>query len=148
MKRHFAARLWRRRLGRCRGGYRDSDRPEAGGREDGLQVGAAVVEKQRDAVAASDSGCAQPSRTALRTFVERRVVEAALRIDTRRETWSIPELDLNLTASEQDTLVIAATTPATGLGKKMLTGTGSDHDQEQVLVLVHIAQVPTAVDQL
>jgi hypothetical protein len=73
--------------------------------------------------------------------------DTAIRIDTRRDTWSIPELDLTMTASEGDTLVIAAATPITGMAKHMLTGTGSDRDTQQLVVLVHVAQVPTAVDQ-
>jgi hypothetical protein len=73
--------------------------------------------------------------------------DTAIRIDSRRDTWSIPELDLTMTASEGDTLVIAAATPVTGMAKQMLTGTGSNQDTEQLVVLVHVAQVPTAVDQ-
>ena len=74
--------------------------------------------------------------------------EKAIRIDTRRNTWSIPELDLNLMASEQDTFVIAAATPITGLAKHMLTGTGSDYAAQQLVVLVHVAKIPSAVDRL
>ena len=61
---------------------------------------------------------------------------------------SIPELDLAVTASERDMLVIAATTPATGLAKQMLMGSDSDNSQEQVVVIVRVAQVPSAVDNL
>ncbi len=74
--------------------------------------------------------------------------DAAVRIDTRRDVWSIPELDLTLTANKHDTLVIAATTPATGLAKHMLMGTDSNNDQEQVVIIVQVAQIPSAVDRL
>ncbi len=74
--------------------------------------------------------------------------DTAIRIDNRRETWSIAELDLNVTASERDTLVFAAATPVTGLGRTMLSGTGSDQSQQQVVVLVRVAQVPSAIDRL
>ena len=74
--------------------------------------------------------------------------DMGLRIETRRDRWSIPELDLAVTASERDMLVIAATTPATGLAKQMLMGSDSDNSQEQVVVIVRVAQVPSAVDNL
>lgn len=74
--------------------------------------------------------------------------DTALRIDTRRDTWAIPELDLNVTASEDATLVIAATRPAKGLGKKMLMGSDSNNGEEQVVIVVQVAKVPSAVDQL
>jgi len=67
--------------------------------------------------------------------------DSAFRIDTRRETWKLPELDLNVTASESDLLVITADTPAHGLGKQMLSGTGSDQAQQQVLLLIDVIQV-------
>jgi hypothetical protein len=69
--------------------------------------------------------------------------DSAFRIDTRRDTWSLPELDLSVNASESDLLVITADTPAHGLGKQMLTGSGSDQAQQQVLLLIDVAQVGT-----
>lgn len=74
--------------------------------------------------------------------------DTAVRIDTRRDVWSLPELDLTVTAKEHDTLVIAATSPAVGLAKHMLMGNDSNNDQEQVVILVRVAQVPSAVDKL
>jgi len=74
--------------------------------------------------------------------------DTALRIDNRREAWSLPELDLSLATSEGKSLVLGAAVPATGLGKEMLTGVSSDHANEQVFVLVHVLQVPTAIERL
>ncbi|MGI9473662.1 MAG: hypothetical protein ACR2NZ_19120 [Rubripirellula sp.] len=74
--------------------------------------------------------------------------DTALRIDSRRETWAIPELDLNVVASEKDLIVLAPTQPLKGLAKRMLAGAGSDHDHEQLFVLVRIEQIPSAADQL
>lgn len=74
--------------------------------------------------------------------------DAAMRIDMRRETWEIPELDLDLLAEEGSLIVVAPTTPAKGLGKHMLTGDSADQDLEQVVVLIRVAQIPTAVDLL
>ena len=74
--------------------------------------------------------------------------DTALRIDSRRETWSLPELDLNLIASEQDLIVLAPTRPLKALAKRMWSGTGSDQEDEELYVLLRIVQIPSAVDQL
>jgi hypothetical protein len=74
--------------------------------------------------------------------------ESALRIDMRRETWAIAELDLDVLVDEGDTLVIAPTDPVTGLGQHMLTGTAADQTLERVMVLLRIAQVPSPIDLL
>lgn len=67
--------------------------------------------------------------------------DSAFRIDTRRESWKLADLDLNVTVGESDLLVITADTPSRGLGKQMLSGTGSDHAQQQVLLLIDVIQV-------
>lgn len=74
--------------------------------------------------------------------------ESALRIDARRETWSIPELDVDVLASERDTIILAPATPVAGLAKQMLIGAGADQQSQQLVVLIRVAQVPSAVDQL
>lgn len=74
--------------------------------------------------------------------------DTALRIDTRRETWSLDQLDLNLTGVEDDLYVIGTTRHRAGIGRQMFSGKNSDHKQEQVLMLISLAQVPTPVDQL
>lgn len=74
--------------------------------------------------------------------------DAALRIDTRRETWSIEQLDVNLSGMEGDTFVVAASQPAAGLAAQMLGGTSADNLPQQVMVVIRIAQVPSPVDNL
>ena len=74
--------------------------------------------------------------------------DTAYRIDTRRESWSLAELDLDVTASENDTFVLSATTPATGMAKHMLTGAGSDSQPQQLVLLIRVARVPSAADLL
>ena len=69
--------------------------------------------------------------------------DSAFRIDTRRESWSLAELDLDVVASAGDLLVVSADTPAHGLGKQMLTGTSADQSQQQVLLLIEVIQVGT-----
>ena len=73
---------------------------------------------------------------------------SAIRIDSRRETWSMPELDLSLLASEGDLIVFAPTQPLRGLAKHMLAGSGSNQEREQLVVLIRVLQVPSAADQL
>ena len=60
-------------------GYRDG--AEARGREDGLDIGAAVAEQDRNPVAALDARVSQDGRAALGSIEERRVVEIALGVD-------------------------------------------------------------------
>lgn len=74
--------------------------------------------------------------------------DSAIRIDSRRETWSLPELDIDLTAAEQTTVVIAAAMPAMGLAKEMLTGVGADQKPQQVIMLATVTQIPSAIDEL
>ncbi|QDT05769.1 hypothetical protein K227x_41730 [Rubripirellula lacrimiformis] len=74
--------------------------------------------------------------------------DSAIRIDQRRETWSIPSLDLDIEAAQGDMIVIAPTWPLTGLAKRMLAGLNADNQEEQIVVLIRIDRVPTAIDQL
>jgi hypothetical protein len=74
--------------------------------------------------------------------------DAALRIDTRRETWSIKELDLNFTGGEGDAILIGATVPRVGLGKQMLSGHGSENSRQQVVMIVTLRRIPTAAELL
>ena len=74
--------------------------------------------------------------------------DAALRIDTRRETWSIEQLDFNLSGMEGDTFVVAAAQPAAGLASQMLGGSSADNLPQQVMVVIRIDQIPSPVDDL
>lgn len=74
--------------------------------------------------------------------------ERAIRIDTRRETWSLEMLDIHLLAAQGDTIVIAPEMPANGLAKRMLTGTGNDQDPRQLVVLIHVLQIPSPADSV
>ena len=70
------------------------------------------------------------------------------RIDRRRESWSLDELDLKLDASENDLFVIAGTNPQVGLGQQMFSGLRADGMQQQVVMLIHVTQIPTPTSQL
>ena len=72
--------------------------------------------------------------------------DTALRIDTRRDTWSLPELDLNVDVSEGQTLALAPDSPLRGLGKQMFTGHSANQQREQLVVLINIAQVPKTTE--
>ena len=74
--------------------------------------------------------------------------DAALRMESRRETWSLEELDLELTGSEGDAFLIGATVPRVGLGKQMLSGHGSDNSQQQVVLILTLQQIPTSAEML
>ena len=72
--------------------------------------------------------------------------DSALRIDTRRDTWSLEDLDLNVTTAAGQTLVIAAESPLRGLGKQMFSGHSANQIHQQLIVLINVAKVPSASD--
>jgi hypothetical protein len=74
--------------------------------------------------------------------------DTALRIDSRREAWQLECLNLQLSAQEGDLIVIAPTLPFRGLAKHMLSGTGQDNQQEQLVLLIHVTQIPTLIEEL
>ena len=74
--------------------------------------------------------------------------DSALRIDRRREAWSLEELTLRLTATEGDLFMIASTIPRMGLGKQMLSGNRADSMEQQVILLIRVEKIPTAVSAL
>ncbi len=74
--------------------------------------------------------------------------DTALRIDSRREAWQLECLNLQFNAQEGDLIVIAPTQPLHGLAKHMLSGTGQDNQQEQLILLIRVAQIPTLVEEL
>lgn len=74
--------------------------------------------------------------------------DSAFRIDRRRQTWPLETLALDIIANQGDVLVIAPTTPAAGLGRSMLSGINADNQEEQIIVMIRVDRVPTAVDLL
>lgn len=74
--------------------------------------------------------------------------DTALRIDSRREAWQLECLNLNLNVQEGDLIVIAPTQPLRCLAKYMLSGTGSDNQHEQLIILIRVAQIPTLIEEI
>ena len=74
--------------------------------------------------------------------------DTALRIDSRREVWQLERLNLNLNVQEGDLIVLAPTEPLRGIAKHMLTGTGSDHQNEQLILLIRVGQIPSVVEEI
>ena len=74
--------------------------------------------------------------------------DTALRIDSRRESWQISALNLDLLVKEGDLIVIAPTQPLHGLAKHMFSGTGSDNQREQLVLLIRVEQIPTPIEKL
>ncbi len=68
--------------------------------------------------------------------------ESAMRIDSRRDAWSLDWLDIDLEGGKDDLFVIAASRPSFGLGKEMLSGVSADNIEEQVVVLLEIQRLP------
>jgi hypothetical protein len=74
--------------------------------------------------------------------------DTALRIDSRRESWQLACLNLNLNVHEGDLIVIAPTQPLRGLAKHMLSGIGSDNQDEQLILLIRVTQIPTLIEDI
>ncbi|WP_146399660.1 hypothetical protein [Planctomycetes bacterium CA13] len=69
--------------------------------------------------------------------------DSALRIDSRRDTWSLESLDIEFQGSEGDLFLIAGSLPTRGFGKEMMTGNSADNIEQQVVVLLKIEKLPT-----
>ena len=74
--------------------------------------------------------------------------DSAIRIDARRESWSLPELEIQIAGVQDETLVIGTTSPSIGLGQQMLTGHSADRSEEQMVILIKLAHIPTPADRL
>ena len=74
--------------------------------------------------------------------------DTAIRIDTRRETWALDMLNIDVTAAEGDTIVVAPALPMQGIAAKMLSGSGNDQEDLQLVILIRLSHVPTAADRL
>lgn len=74
--------------------------------------------------------------------------DSAIRIDTRREVWSLETLDLSARLAAGDAIVISTTSPPVGLGRQMLTDDSPGRGREQLFVLLKVKQVPGPSDRL
>ena len=77
---------------------------------------------------------------------------SALRIDQRRQTWSLPELDLHWLVEQDDLIVItgdhalgsAILMSSSGLAAKMFSGKNADHREEQMVLLIRVSKIPAS----
>ncbi len=72
--------------------------------------------------------------------------DAALRIDNRRASWTFEELAAEVPLERGGILVAGCTYPAFGLGQQMFTGTTADGDDDQVLMVIRVADLPELID--
>ena len=68
--------------------------------------------------------------------------DSALRIANRRDHWAIPELAFDLSASENDVIVVGAIMPPFGLGQQMFTGSTADGETDHALMVLRVAEMP------
>ncbi len=73
--------------------------------------------------------------------------DAALRIDNRRASWTFEELAAEVPLEKGGILVAGCTYPAFGLGQQMFTGTTADGDDDQVLMVIRVADLPELIDR-
>lgn len=74
--------------------------------------------------------------------------DAAIRIDNRRDSWSLETMEFELTGGEGDLFVISETSPRKGIGNEMFKGKNVDQKEQQTVLLIRIANVPTPAEKL
>ena len=74
--------------------------------------------------------------------------DAALRIDVRRQSWSLDSMEHELVGGEGDLFVIGETPERKGIGKAMLGGKNVDQMEQQTVLLVRIANIPRPSEKL
>ncbi|QEF97343.1 hypothetical protein Mal15_13830 [Stieleria maiorica] len=74
--------------------------------------------------------------------------DAALRIDVRRQSWSLDSMEFELAGGEGDLFVVSETTERKGLGREMFGGKNVDQMEQQTVLLIRIANVPTPAEKL
>lgn len=68
--------------------------------------------------------------------------ESALRIDNRRESWTMDELAFELASAAGDTIVAGSVLPSHGLGEQMFTGRTADGQVDHKLVVIRVTELP------
>lgn len=68
--------------------------------------------------------------------------DSGLRIDNRRDCWTMEELAFELTTAVGDTIVAGAVLPPHGLGEQMFTGKTADGEVDHLLVLIRVVELP------
>lgn len=71
--------------------------------------------------------------------------DAALRIESRRDAWVLDALETAVHLEKGDILVAGCRNPAFGLGKHLFTGTTAGGDNDEVLMIVSVAELPDPI---
>lgn len=74
--------------------------------------------------------------------------DAATRIDTRRQSWSLDNMEFMLEGQEGDVFLIAETASRRGLGRQMFGDKDINQFEQQTVLLLKIANVPTPAEKL
>ncbi|WP_162006548.1 hypothetical protein [Roseimaritima sediminicola] len=68
--------------------------------------------------------------------------DQAIRMNSRRDSWPLHELAIELALDQNQTLIVAPARDAFGLGKQLLTDVGPDGSKERVVILIRLARKP------
>jgi len=71
--------------------------------------------------------------------------DAALRIENRRDSWVLDQLETEVVMEKGDVFVAGCRETAFGLGQQFFTGTTAEGDNDQVLMIVRVVELPTAI---
>lgn len=74
--------------------------------------------------------------------------DAALRIDVRRQSWSLDSMEFELVGGEDDLFVVSETATRKGIGRTMFGGKNVDQLEQQTVLLLRIANVPKPAEKL
>ena len=74
--------------------------------------------------------------------------DSAMRIDSRRDAWSLKELEFYLTCAEGESYVISETLPRRGLGQAMFGGENVDRAEQQVILILSVSDIPQPSDAI
>jgi hypothetical protein len=73
--------------------------------------------------------------------------DGALRIDVRRQSWSLDSMEFELVGGEGDLFLVSETVTRKGLGEMMLGGKTVDQMEQQTVLLLRIANVPNPAEK-
>jgi len=71
--------------------------------------------------------------------------DAALRIENRRDSWVLDLLETDWVMEKGDVFVAGCRETAFGLGQQFFIGTTAEGDNDQVLMIVRVVELPTAI---
>jgi len=71
--------------------------------------------------------------------------DSALRLDSRRDSWNIDELATEVRLEKNSILIAGGFDPPRGLGQWMFTGLTAEGDDDRVVMVIRVAELPDQI---